>query len=241
MTKAVEYKAYEKAIATYEEMLQTAKQIDDPVSIALALMSLGSEHDRAGKQQEAVSYLEEARDVSFGASRQIAGFVNAYLARAYASAGDSLHFQRAVDTAYMLAASLKGAYGDGTDFVFGRLSSVLAERSWGYLELGEPQKTLEIQEETSRQIEIDQDMRLLSWIPLDWARAHLMLGDLEQTIEAAREFFRRASAMKSPHAVSRAYSFIKELEAAGFDDVQAVRDFRNELQEAKSEHEKFPQ
>ncbi len=47
--------------------------------------------------------------------------------------------------------------------------------------------------------------------------------------------------MKSPHAVSRAYSFIKELEAAGFGDVQAVRDFRNELQEAKNENEKFPQ
>ncbi len=68
-----------------------------------------------------------------------------------------------------------------------------------------------------------------------------MLGDLEQSIEAAREFFRRVSAMKSPHAVSRAYSFIKELESAGFGDVQAVHDFRNELQEAKSEHEKFPQ
>ncbi len=231
----VEYKVYNSAITTYEEMLQTAKQISDPVTIALALMSLGTEHDRKEAKQEAVSYLEQARDVSFGASKHIAGFVNAYLARAYASAGDNLHFQRAVDTSYMLAASLKGAYGDGTDFVFGRLSSVLAERSWGYLELGEPQKTLDMKEEIAAQIEIDQDMRLLSWIPLDWARAHLMLGDVEQSIANAREFYASVTAMKSPHAMSRAYSFVQELEEAGFGDVQAVRDFKNELEEAQRE------
>ncbi len=234
----VEYKAYNSAITTYEEMLQTAKQIDDPVSIALTLMSLGTEHDRAKERQEAVSYLEQARDVSFGTSKHIAAFVNAYLARAYASSGDSLHFQRAVDTSYTLAASLKGAYGDGTDFVFGKLSSVLAEKSWGYLELSEPQKTLDMKEEISAQIEIDQDMRLLSWIPLDWARAHLMLGDVEQSVDAAKEFFRRVSAMKSPHAISRAYSFVQDLEEAGFGDVQAVRDFKNELEEAQQEKSK---
>jgi len=77
-------------------------------------------------------------------------------------------------------------YGDGTDFVFGKLSSVLAEQSWGYLELGDPQKTLDMREEISAQIEVDQDMRLLSWIPLDWARANLMLGDNELE-EAQRE------------------------------------------------------
>ncbi len=232
---SVEYKAYEQSIVTYEEMLQTAKQINDPVTIALSLMSLGTEHDRKEAKHEAVGYLEQARDVSFGASKHIAAFVNAYLARAYASSGDTLHFQRAVDTSYMLAASLNGAYGDGTDFVFGKLSSVLAERSWGYLELGEPQKTLNMKEEISQQIEVDQDMRLLSWIPLDWARANLMLGDVEQSVDAAKEFFHRVSAMKSPHAMSRAYSFVKELEAAGFGDVQAVRDFKNELIEAQRE------
>jgi len=41
--------------------------------------------------------------------------------------------------------------------------------------------------------------------------------------------------MKSPHAISRAYSFVQALEEAGFGDVQAVRDFKNELEEAQRE------
>ena len=232
---SVEYKAYHQAIVTYEEMLQTAKGINDPVTIALSLMSLGTELDRAKEPLEAVDRLEEARDVSFGASKHVAAFVHAYLARAYASSGDSLHFQRAVDTSYALASSLNGAYGDGTDYVFGKLSSVLAEKSWGYLELGEPQRTLDMKEEISAQIDIDQDIRLLAWIPLDWARANLLLGDVERSIADARDFYTRVTAMKSLHAVSRAYSFVQDLEAAGFGNVQAVRDFKHELTEAQQD------
>lgn len=232
---SVEYKAYNQAIATYEEMLQTAKEVNDPATIALALMSLGTELDRKKERQQAVNYLEEARDVSFGTSKQIAAFVNAYLARAYGSSGDTLHFQRAVDTSYTLASSLNGMYGDGTDFVFGKLSSALAEKSWGYLELGFPQKTLDMKTEIVQQIEADHDMRLLSWIPLDWARADLMLGDIEQSVADARDFYQRVTAMKSPHAISMAYTFVRELEEAGFGDVQSVRDFKNELEEKQKE------
>lgn len=231
----VEYKQYNEAIVTYEEMLHTATDINDPVSIALSLMSMGTELERTGEKHEAVNRLEEARDVSFRASKHIAAFVHAYLARAYASSGDSLHFQRAVDTAYTIASSLGGTYGDGTDYVFGKLSSVLAEKSWGYLELGSPQKTLDMKEEITAQIDADQDMRLLSWIPLDWARANLMLGDIEQSVADARDFYTRVTAMKSPHAVSRAYSFVQDLETAGFGDVQAVRDFKHELLEERKE------
>ena len=83
------------------------------------------------------------------------------------------------------------------------------------------------------QIDIDQDMRLLAWIPLDWARAHLMLGDVERSIADARDFYQRVTAMKSPHAMGRASSFVEELIEAGFGDVQAVRDFKHELEETQ--------
>ena len=98
-----------------------------------------------------------------------------------------------------------------------------------------PQKTLDMKEEISAQIDIDQDIRLLAWIPLDWARAHALVGDVERSIADARDFYTRVTAMKSPHAVSRAYSFVQDLEAAGFGDVQAVRDFKHELIEAQQD------
>jgi len=64
-----------------------------------------------------------------------------------------------------------------------------------------PQKTLDMKEEISAQIDIDQDIRLLAWIPLDWARANLLLGDVERSIADARDFYTRVTVMKSPHAM----------------------------------------
>ncbi len=82
-----------------------------------------------------------------------------------------MRFERAIHTARTMAGALDGSYGNGTDFVFGRVSSILAEQSYGYLELGEPQKTLAMRREIEEQIGSDRDVRLGTWILLDWARA----------------------------------------------------------------------
>jgi transcriptional regulator with XRE-family HTH domain len=81
----VERREYGAALLAFHEMLRIAEQLGEPSTIALALMGIGTELARAGRQQEAVDRLEQARDVSFNASKQVAALVNAYLARAYAS------------------------------------------------------------------------------------------------------------------------------------------------------------
>src|SRR5436305_10764483 len=60
------------------------------------------------------------------------------------------------------------------------LSSVLAELSYGYPEIGVPRKTLDMQEAITKQIKADHNTRLRAWIPLDWARAYLMLNEIRQ-------------------------------------------------------------
>lgn len=137
-------------------------------------MGIGTELERAGQQQEAVNRLEEARDLSFNASKRIASLVNAYLARAYASNKEATRFQRAIDTAQMLSEYLKSTDTD-PDYVFHRKSGILAERSYGYLEINEPKKVLDMKEEITYQINQDQNRWLRAWIPLDWAKAYLML------------------------------------------------------------------
>ncbi len=113
------------------------------------------------------------RDCTFTTSKNVAAFVHAYLARVYGTTGDNYHFERAIDTALNLAPS---TYGDGTDFVYHRLSGILAEKSYGFLDLGQPEKTLAMRGEIEEQIKEDNNSRLDAWIHLDWAKAYRMQG-----------------------------------------------------------------
>src|SRR5437667_6541349 len=97
--------------------------------LTLAQMNIGVELERARRKKEAVELLEKARDTSLGTSREIAALVHSYLARAYVSDGDSLRFQRAIDTAQTLISRLKQNSGHDENHVFYSLSSVLAELS----------------------------------------------------------------------------------------------------------------
>ena len=224
-----ENKQYEQALATFAAMYSTARQLDDPVLTVHALQKMGVELKRANQHQEAINALEEARDLSFRASKHVAAFANAYLAHIYAASGEALRFERAIDTAQSLAASLKGSYGGGTDFVFQRMSSILQLRSRGYLNIKEPKKTLALHDELKKQIDTDANLWLDFRLHLYRARAYLMLHDVEACIGAAREFFRDVVGWQSPHRISRGYELLAELEAAGYADVKAVQEFRDDL------------
>jgi hypothetical protein len=106
------------------------------------------------------------------------------------------------------------------------LSGVLAEKSYGHLEIGEPAETLAMQDEIKSQIALEANVWLDAWIPLDWARAYLMLNQVDKSVQAGQEFYKKAKLLKSPHAKSRAYRLLNTIETAGYGDVQAVKDFR---------------
>ncbi len=114
------------------------------------------------------------------------------------------------------------------------MSGVLAERSYGYLEIGKPEMTLAMKDEIMLQIRLDHNTRLETWIFLDWARAYLMLHEVEESVKAAQEFLRRSSTLQSDHALRRVCEYLKDLEDAGYADVQVVRDFREELKSTSS-------
>lgn len=233
----VERKKYDEAQQSFLKMLEIAKQLGEPTTLAHALMNTGTELGRAGQTQEAVNMLEEARDVSFETSRQVAALINAYLARAYAGIGDALHFQRAIDRAQTLATHLKKDFSEDSDFVFHTLSGILAERSYGYLEINEPKKTLAMQDEIMRQIKQDYNTRLEAWMPLDYAKAYFMLQEIEESVKYGVELLHRALNTQSPHIVSRAYEHLITLEEAGYTDLQAVQNFREEIEQAQRKKE----
>ena len=225
----VENQRYEEALNKFRKMHEIAKAIDHPPTLAISYLNVGTELERMGKQEEAIEWLELARDESFQASKHVMVVTNAYLARAYASAGQKVKFKRAIEAALRTAKSIRMFYGDGTDFVFHSLSGVLAEKSYGHLEIGEPEETLAMEEEIRGQITLEANIWLDAWIPLDWARAYLMLGQVDNSVQAGQEFYRKAQLLKSPHAKSRAYRLLNTIEAEGYKDVQEVKAFRHML------------
>jgi len=228
-----ENKQYNKALSIFEQMYTTAKQLDDPTLQVHALQKMAVELNRANRKQEAVNALEEARDLSFGTSKYVAAFANAYLAHIYAAAGEARRFERAIDTALALADSLGDSYGDGTDFVFHKMSGILQLKSRGYLRTNQPQKTLALHDELQRQVHHDANLWLDFRLHLYRARAYLMLDEVEACIEAAREFFRDVKDWQSPHRLARGDELLNEIHDTGYGDVKAVKDFQEELRAAQ--------
>lgn len=225
-----ENKKYKEALSTFYNMYDAAKQADDSTLIAHALQKIGVELKRAGKIQEAVDVLEEARDISFKTSKHVAAFTNAYLAHMYSTSGDALRFERAINTALSLAEPLKDNYGDGTDFIFQKFSGILVLKSRGYLRVGQPEKTLALHEEVRQHIQNETNLWLDWKLYLYQARAYLALRDIEGCIAAGRECFQGVKDWMSPHRVKQAEELLDEIDKSGYGDLPVVQNFRTDLQ-----------
>ena len=71
----------------YEEIFQLVHQVSSSPGLhALALKSIGKEPNREGHHQEAVEYLEEARDAAMEGSKLLRAFIHSYLIRALGTA-----------------------------------------------------------------------------------------------------------------------------------------------------------
>lgn len=233
------YEEYDRALQTFREMDAVAEQLGEPTWMAHSSVAIGIELHRAGYllrqtgdtsdwatyMNEAVQYLERARDFTFNTSKNVAAYVHAYLARIYATIGEDYRFEKAIDTALKLAPD---SYGDGTDFVYHRSSGILAEKSYGFLDLGQPERTLAMRKEIEEQIQKDQNTRLAAWIHLDWAKAYNMQGKVEESVKEGRDLYVKAKEMQSPHILTRARRIARGL-MKDYNDVPVVKDFYEEV------------
>ncbi|MBV9690039.1 MAG: hypothetical protein JO202_10035 [Ktedonobacteraceae bacterium] len=228
----VEERNEAEATRSFNTMREIAEEIGDPVGLALACMGIGTGYSRTGNHKEAIRYLEQARDYTFETSRQLSGLVTAYLARSYAKDGDSYNFERTIDTSYRIAKNLGKAYGDGTDFCIHTLSDILEEKTNGCIELGLGKKTMSMQEEIEKQIKQDNNNYLDAWIPLDYAQAYLIMDEVEASMMALSDFYERMTKqLQSPLVFTKINIHMLKLTEKGYDDVKAVREFKERLYE----------
>jgi tetratricopeptide (TPR) repeat protein len=194
---------------------------------AHALLTVGTELGRMGKKQEAVFYLESARDLTFKTSSEVVAYIQAYLARAYAEAGERSRSERAIQIALQQAPD---HYGNGSHFVYHSRSGLLAEESHVYLMNGQPKKVLAMYERMEQQAKLDGNKRVGAWLPHDASRAHEMLGNLEECVHFAREFFYLAEEMQALHPLKRSIEYVNIL-AQKYNDVASVRNLSEEVQQ----------
>lgn len=218
-------KKYDKALALDYRMLEIAKETDDKATLALAHLAIGTELERRKNVPDAITHLECARDLSFRSSKPIMALMNAYLARVYASSHDTERFLRTIDVAEGLARDLNGTYGNGDDYVYHRLTGVLAEKSYGLLELGKPNEALIVCADIEKEMEKDNNWWLHAWLPLDYAHAYMSNNDIENAVKAGINFYQRVSVLQAPHAFNRVLKLINEMNDNGYGDVKAVKDF----------------
>ncbi len=122
-----------------------------------------------------------------------------------------------------IGAAIIAASGTVLVSVLSVLLARWAEKSYGFLDLGLPEKTLAMREEIEDQIKKDDNKRLDTWIHLDWAKAYKMQGKIEESVEEGRDFYTKAQAMQSPHIVRRARRFVNGL-MKDYRDLQMVKD-----------------
>jgi transcriptional regulator with XRE-family HTH domain len=224
-----ENKKYMEALQAFYRMHDSAVQAEDPILIAHSLQKIGVELKRIGLIDEAINALEEARDISFRAGSVVAAFTNAYLAHMYSTNGETLRFERTINTAIALAEPMGQGYGDGTDFVFQKLSGILVFKSRGFLRVGRPEETLKLHEEVKRQVQDDTNLWLDWKLYLYKARAYLAYKDVEGCIAAAKECFEGVGTWRSPHRLKQAGELIEDIHKAGYGHLKAVRQFQEDL------------
>jgi transcriptional regulator with XRE-family HTH domain len=227
-----EQRQFSKALAKNYAMLDTARELDEAVPLALAYARLGVELLRDKKVRDSIDTLETARDYTFHTSKNLAALVNAFLARAYATNGDITRFERAIDTAINLSAAMGDRNIDITDNVFHSRSGIIEEKSNGYILLKKAGDALSVLPDLESQIEHENNYYLRAWMPLEWAQVLLLSDEVEESIQQLRTYLQSCTPYQSPRMLLLANNHLKAMISQGYGDVQAVKDFKEELAEA---------
>ncbi len=222
----VEKKQYFAALSLYREMVRIGEEIQDSVTLALAYSRVGVELLRLDQLKDAISYLEKAKDVSFKTGKELSSLCHAMLARGYAQVGIPEKFERAINTAINLGYSMVGIPTVTNEFVFHAYSGILEEKSNGLILLGNGQGAIKVLPEIEKHITLESNGYLRMWIPLDYAQAHMLEGNIEESIAELRRFYDNIREHNSSRVNNKVATHLEELEDRGYGGLQIVREFR---------------
>ncbi len=217
---------YVQSLQCSYDMLEFAKQSGDIVSEAIATTRVGVELLRDEKE-EALDYLEQARDLSFAtSSKEVGAYCYSFLARGYATFRDEKRFTQAINTAITLADNMRGLSVTTKDYVFHAYSAVLEEKSNGLILLGKGNDALNELPEVDTQVAKENNTYLKMWMPLDYAQSFMLMDDIEMSIKWLEEFYNNIRDYNSERIHSRVKEHLAQLDDLGHKNLSVVRNFK---------------
>lgn len=221
-----ERRDYEKSLQCSYDMLAYARQSGDVISQAIATTRIGVELLRDEKE-DALDYLEEARDLSFStSSKEVGAYCYSFLARGYATFGDEKRFTKAINTSIALADNMESQPVVTKDYIFHAYSAILEEKSNGLILLGKGKEALSELQEIDRQIEKENNTYLKMWIPLDYAQSFMLLDDIETSIKWLGDFYNSIRNYNSARIHSTIKKHLDDLDNLGYEKLSVVKSFK---------------
>jgi transcriptional regulator with XRE-family HTH domain len=217
---------YEKSLKCSYDMLEYAKQSGDVISEAIATTRIGVELLRSEKE-DALDYLEQARDLSFAtSSKEVGAYCYSFLARGYATFRDEKRFIQAINTAITLADNMKGMPVVIKDYAFHAYSAILEEKSNGLILLGRGKEALSELHEIDMEISRENNTYLKMWMPLDYAQSFMLMNEIETSIESLEAFYNNIRGYNSVRIHKNVRKHLDQLDNLGYGNLPAIKSFK---------------
>lgn len=217
---------YVEANGRFDEMHQLGEELRDPGIIGLALIRQGDILRKRGRYQLAVRCLNAAQPYADAGDQYIKGMRWQILARAHYEYGQEAAFLRAIDSAQEIALHTQPTLD--TKYNQFNLVEVLQERAQGYTMLWQPQKALDIYQETDR-LKPFRPLRDLGSYTIIKAQAHTYSGNLKEGIELALKGLELAKQYHSKRHIARIQSMCDRLNVTSLGKHPLLRDLQDVL------------
>lgn len=218
--------SFSEAYGHFQEMFDLGEELADNDILTLAMARQADLLRKKGRYEAAFRRLQAAEPYASSASKYVQGFRWKILARAYSTNGDSEGFQRAIDNAQAIVESTSVTL-DTVSHQFD-LVQVLQERAQGYTMLWQPEKALDIYQQTDvlRPFRPLRDQGSYSIIK---AQAFAYAGDLEDGVEYAIKGIELARVYHSKRHVSRIQGMYDRLSVTPMGKSPRLRELREVL------------
>jgi len=217
---------YTDAGGHFQEMSQLGEEINNPDIIALALLHQGDLLRRRGRYELAIRCLKAALPFADAASLSTRGLLWQTLARTYAEYGHKAPFLEAIDNAQEAASILQPSL-DATSNQF-NLIDVIQERGQGHTLLWEPEKAIEIYQESER-LKPFRPMRDLGVLTILKAQAYSYSGEVDEGVKFALKGLDLARGYESKRHISRIQRMYDRLSVTTLGKHRSMQDLREAL------------
>lgn len=221
---------YAEANGHFQEMLALGKELNDPDIITLAQVRMGDILRKRGRYETAVGLLKSLDPVAKASSPYVQGVRWQIIARAHSAYGREAEFMEAIDHAQAIAEDIQETIETLSNQF--NLVEVLQEKGQGYTMLWQPQKALEIYQETDK-LKPFRPLRNLGSYTIIKAQAHSYTGDIDAGVDLAIEGLHLAKSYQSKRHVSRVQVMYERLAITSLAHHPRMRDLKSELTHAR--------